>query len=260
MRNLRVVVASIILLFFTALSAGQSADYKPCSPPPGEPAYWSYIGDTGPRHWGELSPRFRCCSGQQQSPIDLDRATPKPLPEITFGYQPVPLNLINNGYTIEVKYEHGSYIEVERTRYYLEQFHFHTPSEHKVKHLSFDMEIHFVHETDDHKKAVVGVLIRSGKHNPNFEPIWKNLPTVGCIERKVKGTRINAIDLLPRRRGCYSYAGSLTTPACDEGVKWFVLKAPIELSPAQISAFRAIIKNNNRGIQRLNGRELFVSK
>ncbi|MDE2806790.1 MAG: carbonic anhydrase family protein [Gemmatimonadota bacterium] len=50
----------------------------------------------------------------------------------------------------------------------------------------------------------------------------------------------------------------MTTPPCSEGVKWFVLTTPIELSEAQIATFAAIIHGNNRPVQPLNGRQLLV--
>ena len=42
-------------------------------------------------------------------------------------------------------------------RYTLEQFHFHTPSEHKVAGRHYDMEMHFVHSAmvDGQKKLAV---------------------------------------------------------------------------------------------------------
>jgi carbonic anhydrase len=55
-------------------------------------------------------------------------------------------------------------------------------------------------------------------------------------------------------RTSYRYDGSLTTPPCSEGVTWAVMTTPISLSQAQIDAFNALIKNNNRPVQPLNGR------
>ena len=67
-------------------------------------------------------------------------------------------------------------------------------------------------------------------------------------------------DEAPSRFGnYYRYDGSLTTPPCSEGVKWIVLTTPIEMSEAQIAAFKAIIHDNNRPVQPLNGRKLLVN-
>lgn len=50
--------------------------------------------------------------------------------------------------------------------------------------------------------------------------------------------------------------GSLTTPPCNEEVSWQVLKQPVELSKAQLQAFRRLYPMNARPVQPLNGRTL----
>ncbi len=62
--------------------------------------------------------------------------------------------------------------------------------------------------------------------------------------------------LLPKDKAYYHYLGSLTTPPLTENVEWYVLQAPVSLSPAQISQFRARYAHNNRKLQELNGRPL----
>src|SRR5690348_17540103 len=51
------------------------------------------------------------------------------------------------------------------------------------------------------------------------------------------GASVNAAAMLPADLSYYRYNGSLTTPPCSEGVKWLVLRDPVELSAAQIAAF-----------------------
>ncbi|HED16962.1 MAG TPA: carbonic anhydrase family protein [Gammaproteobacteria bacterium] len=52
----------------------------------------------------------------------------------------------------------------------------------------------------------------------------------------------------------YHYSGSLTTPPCSEGVKWYVMDEKIEASSAQITQFQGFFNMNARPIQPLNGR------
>ncbi|WP_254627379.1 carbonic anhydrase family protein [Myxococcus sp. CA040A] len=61
---------------------------------------------------------------------------------------------------------------------------------------------------------------------------------------------------MPSNRAFFQYAGSLTTPPCSEGLQWFVMKHPIQMSDAQIGAFERLphINPNNRPVQPLNGR------
>ncbi|MGH8727121.1 MAG: carbonic anhydrase family protein [Burkholderiales bacterium] len=60
--------------------------------------------------------------------------------------------------------------------------------------------------------------------------------------------------LLPADRSYYTFESSLTTPPCTEGVKWFVLKHPLELSAAQLARFARLYRHNERPLQPLNGR------
>jgi carbonic anhydrase len=71
---------------------------------------------------------------------------------------------------------------------------------------------------------------------------------------------VNVKELLPGAQGYYTFAGSLTTPPCSEGVTWYVLKQPVSVSAEQIAAFAKIYPMNARPIQTTNGRELRETK
>ena len=77
---------------------------------------------------------------------------------------------------------------------------------------------------------------------------------------EVSSVSINAKDLLPPTAGYYTFAGSLTTPPCTEGVTWYVLKTPVAISKPQLDAFAKIYKHDNRPIQPTNQREVLESK
>ena len=238
---------------------------------------WGYETENGPDVWAQLSPEyFLCAEGKHQSPIDLVNPTPAELPPIPYDYRPTSMNIRNTGHTIEVTCPEGSWIEVDGTRYKLLQFHFHAPSEHTVAGKPFEMEAHFVHKSEDGTLAVVGLLIESGRHKHVFDPIWSHLPAVpGETQRIENVTEDGSLiidprfmfapndhveDVVPSSFGnYYRYGGSLTTPPCSESVKWIVLTTPIEMSETQIAAFKAIIHDNNRPVQPLNGRKLLVN-
>jgi carbonic anhydrase len=228
-------------------------------PPQTEKVEWGYEAENGPDVWGQLSPEYvLCAEGTRQSPIDLVNPTSAKLPAIVFNYQPTALNIRNNGHTIEVASTEENWVEVDGTRYELLQSHFHAPSEHTMAGKPFDMEMHLVHKNEDGTLAVIGVLIEQGGDHAAFNPLWAHLPSAPGEVKRIENVTINAADLLPSTRHAYRYDGSLTTPPCSEGVKWFVLTAPIELSELQIAAFEAIFHDNNRPIQPMNGRELLV--
>ena len=211
--------------------------------------HWSYEGNGAPAQWGGLSPDFKtCAAGAEQTPIDLRgaiRAAPGP---VTFGYQKMPLTVLNNGHTIQVNTPPGNKISIGGTAYELLQFHFHHPSEHLLEGKSLAMELHFVHKAANGALAVVGVFLQPGAANPALTPIWNAMP------EKAEPAR-----LLPKERAYFRYMGSLTTPPCSEGLTWTVFRTPVQVSPEQIRMFGALFPMNARPAQSLGRRFLLES-
>jgi carbonic anhydrase len=67
---------------------------------------------------------------------------------------------------------------------------------------------------------------------------------------------VNPGGLLPADRGYWTYQGSLTTPPCTEGVRWFVFEQELSLSRDQLRVFATIFKVNTRPLQELHGRRI----
>jgi carbonic anhydrase len=224
-----------------------------------EGVHWSYEGDTGPEHWGSLSPDFAACAqGVEQSPIDIPADAPLSPAGIAFQYQPSAVNIFNNGHTIQVNYDQGSSITLDGTRYDLVQFHFHAASEHAIGGQYAPLEIHFVHRNAQGGLAVVGVLLKAGGENAAYAPVFQNLPQQAGQPAPVAGATVDASTLLPAQHSYWRYNGSLTTPPCSEGVKWHVMNTPVELSDAQIAAFTTIFQHNQRPVQPFNARTFLV--
>ena len=223
-------------------------------------AQWGYSGDIGPAHWGDLSADYALAkTGKQQSPIDIVPGAPEEMPAITFDYHPTKIDLVYNGHTVEEMDDHESAIEIDGDRYVLQQFHFHSPSEHTVNGRHSEMEMHLVHKDGNGRLAVVSVMLQQGAENAAFGPIWSDKPT--DANRKRESTvQVDVAKLLPADRGYYRYDGSLTTPPCSEGVLWLVLRQSVQLSKGQIDAFRAVISGNNRPVPPLNGRTVKSSR
>lgn len=224
---------------------------------------FSYEGATGPEHWWELcAPQnLTCEAGTRQSPIDLPAAPEGDLPHLVLNYHPIPLKVENTGNTIEVKVAPGSFLRLGRERYELAQFHFHTPSEHRLQGQAYPMELHFVHKNALGELAVVGVFLREGAANPVIQEIWDHIPGEAEPESahdEEIGEEIDPEDLLPADRGYYRYAGSLTTPPCTEGVRWHVLHTPVDVSAAQIEEFQALFPLNARPLQPLHDRPVLT--
>ena len=244
----------------------QASAAPAATPPPAttEAPHWGYEGEYGPEHWGTLSPDFAVCgTGSSQSPIDIVAGEAGTLPALSVGYGPATLHIVhqehaadevNTGHSIQVNYPGADTLTVGDEQFPLVQYHFHSPSEHTVNGQHFPMEMHLVHKSAEGKLAVVGVLIAEGAANAAFDPVWQNLPTRKGQEAHLEHVTVDVDKLLPQVHTTYRYEGSLTTPPCSEGVKWFVMTTPIELSPEQIAQFRAILHGNNRPVQPLNAR------
>jgi len=225
-------------------------------------AHWSYEGKTGPAHWGSLSKDYHTCkAGKAQSPIDIRKTGKVKMPVLKFNYKATTLSVKNNGHTLQLDFAAGSTLMVGNSKYKLLQLHFHTPSEHKRHGRFRPMEVHFVHANDKGQLAVVGIFMRIGKHpNALFAQILKNAPSkVG--KTVVKGTKVNGKGLhSSRMRTYFNYSGSLTTPPCSEGVRWFVMKNSVRVSAKQVAAFKKFFTGTNRPVQALNGRKISRNK
>ena len=224
---------------------------------------WSYSGPAGPAKWGSLDKGFAQCKlGQVQSPIDIpdEKARKGDLAPLLFNYKPSPLKIIDNGHSIQVNYAPGSFLNWEGKRYELVQFHFHKPGEEKIDGKGHDMDAHLVHQGPNAKLIVLAIQLDAGKENRLIKALWDNLPKEKGKENVVEAVKINALDLLPDNKGYYLYAGSLTTPPCNEEVTWFVLKAPVQVSADQIARFAKLYPMNARPVQPLNDRDIQATR
>jgi carbonic anhydrase len=222
-------------------------------------ANWSYQGKTGALDWGKLDPAYRVCAqGHEQAPIDIRGARlNKALQPIEFHYIAGPVTLVNDGNTIVAHVDPGSYIVAGGVRYELIEYSFHHPSESAVKGRLSDMEIHLLHRSADGKLAVVAIRLIEDIGNPNatLATLWAHLPRAAGATQKVT-EMVNAGGLLPADRGYWTYMGSLSTPPCTEGVRWFVFEQELSLSRDQLRAFAAIFRINTRGLQDPHGRRI----
>ncbi len=218
--------------------------------------HWTYGDRDGPDHWAELDSSFSACAtGQAQSPINFTKAAGADLPNPTFHYESVPLNLLNNGHTIQLPYAPGSYMILDNKVYNLLQLHFHSPSEHTIDSKQSEAELHLVHQSDDRELAVVAVLLQPGTIASKAYPLSTDLPQKAGDKIKTNKA-INALTLLPKQTTAYRYSGSLTTPPCTESVTWVIMTEPVTLPSAQLSHYKKLLNNNNRPLQKLNKRTI----
>jgi carbonic anhydrase len=116
------------------------------------------------------------------------------------------------------------------------------------------MVAHLMHKSRDGKFAGVAVLLKAGNENLTVRQLWEHMRKVPGEAEVVAGVEFNPTGLLPRDASYYTYMGSLTAPPCTEGVSWFVLKTPMDISAEEVSAFGVLYPHDIRPPPPLDGR------
>jgi carbonic anhydrase len=222
------------------------------------PSFTYNDGPLGPSHWEGL-----CNTGHFQSPIDITSTEKMPVPPLApllMNYQPAPLDMVNdcNHYLVKVRFPVNQWLKVARKPYRLSEIEFHEPGEIAVNGKRPAMSLQLVHLSPETSFLIIEVPVVVGKENPVIKTLWKNIPG-GGKESKPEGVTINAKDLLPADHGFYFFRGSLTNPICNEGVQWYVMKTPIEMSAAQIAQYKKYYHNTARPLQPANDRSVVES-
>jgi len=261
--------AALLLLAFAASARHTEASGPPASAQAGHTEaagehhakHWAYEdgpSTVGPEHWSTIAGNGQC-SAKRQSPTALASNAASASGDLldTFAYRPSRVSLVNNGHTVQAGYDAGSSVSEGGAAYTLAQFHFHAPSEHTLDGRSYPLEIHLVHLDGAGKPAlVVGVFVKEGRANAALESVFQNLPKHEGEKSEPAGATVDAAALLPADRSHFAYDGSLTTPPCSEGIRWRVMRQPIEMSASQIAAYRSLphLAHTNRPVQPGNGR------
>ena len=224
-----------------------------------EPKFTYQEGPRGPDSWEGV-----CKDGHSQSPVDITRSEKMPMPPLApleFHYQPADLDMVNdcNKYLIKVRFPGNLWLKVARKPYRLSEIDFHEPGENAVKGKRPPMSLELVHLSPEATFLIIEVPVVVGKENPVIKTLWEHIPEPGK-EQVTQEVKINAMDLLPADHGFYSFHGSLTNPICNEGVLWFLMKNPIEMSEAQIAEYKKHYHGTARPLQPLGERPVTESK
>jgi len=220
-------------------------------------AKWTYDGDTGPEHWGQLGGAALCGSGQRQSPVDIVGQPKMQLSHILLNYNSVSATIQNTGKTVRVMPSSGGELDLDGDKYPLKYVEFHSPSEHSLNGHHSTLESQFVHVDAEGHTVVVAVLYDIGAADPILGSLWTYLPSDPGQPVPLADLLINAQDLMPGTEDFYVYSGSLTTPPCTEAVTWMVYASPLTISAEQADAFQRLIGPNARPLQARNARDFF---
>ncbi|XP_010385578.1 carbonic anhydrase 14 isoform X3 [Rhinopithecus roxellana] len=225
--------------------------------------HWTYEGPHGQDHWSASYPE---CGNNAQSPIDIqtDSVTFDPeLPPLQpHGYdQPgtEPLDLHNNGHTVQLSLPSTLYLGGLPRKYVAAQLHLHwgqkgSPggSEHQI---NSEATVAEVGETK----------------NIAYEHILSHLHEISHKDQKTSVPPFNLRELLPPQLGQYfRYNGSLTTPPCYQSVLWTVFYRRSQISMEQLEKLQGtlfsteeepskLLVQNYRAPQPLNQRMVFAS-
>ncbi|KAF5372324.1 hypothetical protein D9615_009249 [Tricholomella constricta] len=205
---------------------------------------YTYAGPTGPLGWAGLNSQYGACSTSDvQSPINLDSS-------INLSPSP-PTVKIGGG----LPWGTTTY---EGKEYKLEQFHFHTPSEHLIESEYFPMEVHFVHKAADNSSLALGALFELTMDGSTTDLLTVLTKSLKKIYRAGSVTETGPLDFKPIERffhttPFYNYVGSLTAPPCTSGLTWLVAKRPLPINVPTFLAFKSLLKFNARYPQNAPG-------
>ncbi|KAB2630935.1 bifunctional monodehydroascorbate reductase and carbonic anhydrase nectarin-3-like [Pyrus ussuriensis x Pyrus communis] len=222
--------------------------------------------EKGPEHWGELKQEWAACKdGRSQSPISLDesRATKmiQSSRDLIVSYKPSDAILKNEGHYIALEWEgDAGSIQIDGSDYFLKRCHWHTPSEHTINGVRYDLELHMVHQSADQNNiAVVAFLYEVGQPNPFLSRINQDISSVISTKEKKLGV-IDPGEIKWDSSRFYRYMGSLTTPPCTEGVIWTVNEKIDIVSREQLDLLKEAVYDyavaNARPLQRDEGRDI----
>ncbi|KLJ05618.1 hypothetical protein EMPG_10895 [Blastomyces silverae] len=212
----------------------------------------------GPTNWHSLSEdNILCGTGRRQSPIDIDDT----ISQVAAGFvsMDVPIqdvSFLNLRTTVEVILKGST--RINGREFVLEQFHFHTPSEHVLNGEIFVAEVHFVHSNKENPKelAVITLMVQvSADHSTrSLDRVIGEITRISTPGNKVAIPALNIGDItsLVNKQQLFTYTGSLTTPPCTEGVQFFILPQPIPMRATVFNALKSVTGHNARFLQNNN--------
>lgn len=249
-RTRRGAIGGLVLIALALAGCGSTQSGEVAAP-----VVWSYDGDTGPQAWGSLDPAYEACGrGVEQSPIDLSLPTGEG-PRADAEYVASAAEAEDTGHAEEMLPGLAQTLTVDGVEYTLANMHVHLPSEHTLDGRSFPGEAHFVHQAADGSRLVVGRFLDEGPDNAAWAPFIAAVGETGP-DAPVGIDQVDWAAMVPAQSAAITYEGSLTTPPCTEGVRWFVGTEPVALGAGQLAALQAQYVDNNRPVQPLGERQV----
>ncbi|KKZ65827.1 hypothetical protein EMCG_01212 [[Emmonsia] crescens] len=216
---------------------------------------FGYGAVDGPTNWHSLSPEnVLCAIGTNQSPIDIDSSiTQVPVGFLSMDVPVQDVKFENLGTNVEVVLQGTT--RVNGREFLLEQFHFHTPSEHVINGERFAAEIHMVHTARDNPEevAVIALIVQATSSDSvrSIDTVISNINQIPNPGNVVDIRQLNIKDMvsLVNTLPLFTYTGSLTTPPCTEGIPFFILSQAIPMHVDVFNSLKAVVGHNSRFLQ-----------
>jgi len=257
------ILAAPLLGLLLGLAPAAHAWERELQPAGGTAPDWSHSGENGPDHWGELSPAYASCGvGRLQSPIALDgsSAVLGPCMPLRFRYRSSALYITNDGRALRLGYDRGSYLLVDGLSYELVELRFHVPAEHSIDGRMADAELQLIHGNNRGDIAILSVPMVAGHRvNQILRRVLDHAPSAPGEQYLGRNVGVNALFLIPGRKDYYAYRGSLTRPPCTEQVRWYVLRAPLEVDAGDLRRLAQLVAPNTRPLQPRGDRTIVKS-
>ncbi|TQS34010.1 hypothetical protein Golomagni_05625 [Golovinomyces magnicellulatus] len=206
---------------------------------------WSYDKSYD---WGKVNPNYFLCQiGTTQSPIrlslnpGLSRRHP---PNFSDSYSSVTGSLYNWGYGAaftldELNITARPSLTFDDTTLYLKGWHIHSPADHSVGDFRARCELHLVHSYANGEEAgVIAILIDPGLSQSEFFSQFTstgNIPSYNSDEHIPLALNIAlAISEVGGFHEFWTYSGSLTSPPCTEGIRFWVGRRTLFVSTPQL--------------------------
>ena len=208
---------------------------------------WDYEGASGPANWGNTEENKFCKIGYSQSPIDIKDKFSEG--DLEFFYEKSDVERHKKNHLLQVEFDSRDFLLRGKKKYFVRRFEFHHPSEHLVGGKAHSLEMQIYHKSEDEQWLAVAIFLDVGAENPDFNQV------IAALNLKNKDVKVDLSDIVNEKDKLFFYEGSLTVPPCREGVKWYVMETPIEISKEQMKQVikdGIFAKSNARPVQKFH--------
>ena len=115
--------------------------------------------------------------------------------------------------------------------------------------------MHFVHvDADENFRSVFSFLINpsNGTQSAFFDQLDQPFPPIGSDNERTSKVDLNlALNDIGGFDKFWTYHGSLTTPPCTEGLRWFVAKEPLLVDNDMLQEILRVSMYSARPVQQM---------